>query len=224
MTESFLKKAYVELLEREPIYELKVRYSRAFEPYNANVKYTKKEMVFSLSHLWIDTSVEIKIGLIQFLLSKIFKTKRKTLNMDLYEIFLKNVHIGIEKDKIDPLLRSVFDKMNDKYFAGMLDIPNLVWGGKNLSKLGSYTYSSDTIMISDVLRKDPMLLEYVMYHEMLHKKLKFNRSKTGTKTFHHTKEFKALEAQFYYKDAEEKLKVFLRKQRFKGAFFLDRLP
>ncbi|PLW80295.1 hypothetical protein C0585_03180 [Candidatus Woesearchaeota archaeon] len=221
MSVDFLCKAYVGLLEREPIYELKVRYSKAFEPYNANVKYTRREMVFSLSHLWKDTSVEIKIGLIQFLLSKVFKTKRKTLNMDLYEIFLKNVHIGIEKDKIDPLLKSVFDKMNDMYFAGMLDMPNLVWGGRNLSKLGSYTYSSDTIMISDVLRKDSMLLEYVMYHEMLHKKLKFNRSKTGTKTFHHTKEFKELEAKFYDKDAEQKLKIFLRKQKLKRAFFLD---
>jgi predicted SprT family Zn-dependent metalloprotease len=74
-------------------------------------------------------------------------------------------------------------------------------------------------MISDVLKKDMVFLEYVLYHEMLHKKIKFKKS--GSRSYHHTKEFKELEAKFYEKDVEQKLKVFLRKQKLKRAFFLD---
>lgn len=213
-----VKSAYIELFDEEPTHKFSIKYSKAFSPYNANVKYSRQEMVFSLSYLWKDTSNEIMMGLIQHLLSKIFKAKKKTLNMDLYEIFLKNAHRGIEKTNVDSELKIVFDKINDEYFAGMLDMPNLVWGGYNLSKMGSYTYASDTIMISEILKKDQLLLDYVMYHEMLHKKLKFNRSKTGSRTYHHTKEFKETEAKFHDKDIEKKLKSFLRKQRIKKLF------
>lgn len=214
---NFITKAYIELFDSEPEYNFKVRYSRAFTPYNANVKYGGKNMEFSLSHLWKDASEEIKIGLIQNLFVKVFKLKnKKTLSIDLYELFLKNAHIGIVKDNIHPLIEETFDKLNDMYFAGMLDMPNLIFGGKNLSKLGSYTYTSDTIMISEVLKKDMILLEYVLYHEMLHKKIKFKKS--GSRNYHHTREFKELEKKFYEKDVEQKLKVFLRKEKLKRLF------
>lgn len=218
MDVSFIEKAYKELFGESGTYKFSIRYSKAFVSYNANVKYTKNLMVFSLSHLWIDVSEEIKIGLIQSLFVKIFKLKdKKTISMDLYDLFLKNAHIGVGKRSFDPYLKSIFDKLNDMYFNGMLDECNLKWGQKSFRKLGSYTYSNDTISISTVLKKDEMLLEFVLYHEMIHKRLKFKKS--GSKTFHHTKEFKEMEKRFYDNDAEKKLTNFLRKERLKNMFF-----
>jgi len=218
---SFLDEAFFDLMGEPSSRKLSVKYSRAFSDYNANVKYTNKELIFNLSHLWKDVSDEIKMGIVQHLLCKVMGVKKRTLYTDLYDTFLKNAHRGQVEKEIEPYLKEKFDKINDMYFAGMMDTPNLVFGGKNLSKLGSYHYASDTIMISEIMKRDEILLEYVLYHEMLHKKLKFSRSKTGNKSFHHTKEFKELEAKLYLSDAESKLKKFLNKQRVKRAFFLD---
>ncbi|MBR9676363.1 hypothetical protein GOV05_05115 [Candidatus Woesearchaeota archaeon] len=214
---SFIVKAYEDLIGEEPSINFLVRYSKAFQPYNANVKYTSKEMTFSLSHLWKQASQEIKIGLIQSLMIKVFKPeKKKTLNTDLYHLFIKNAHIGEVEKVVDPILKVSFDRLNNLYFNGMLDSPNIKWGEKSFSQLGRYAYASDTITISQVLRKDQVLLEYVLYHEMLHKKLKYKHNKT--RSFHHTKEFKDKEKLFYEKDVEEKLKAFLRKERVKNFF------
>ena len=62
------------------------------------------------------------------------------MNMELYNLFLKNVHVAIPKTKSDPLLEESFNRANDAYFNGMMDIPNLEWGNDSTSKLGSYHY------------------------------------------------------------------------------------
>ena len=109
-------------------------------------------------------------------------------------IFLKKVHLAVPKEKIDPILEKSFDRVNDKYFYGMIEKPNLVWGKKSFRKFGSYDYGSDTISISRSLEPHPRLLDYVMYHEALHKKHKFTTS--GARTRHHTSEFRKSEKRF----------------------------
>ncbi len=107
--------------------------------------------------------------------------------------------------------------MNELYFNGMMLQPNLKFGGKNFHTLGTYSYTDDTIMISSVLKKDMHLLDYVMYHEMLHKKLQYKKS--GKKTMHHTSEFKKLEKKFHDQDIEKKLQRFVRREKLKKNFF-----
>ena len=207
-----INKAFIELYpEKEYLYNSTVKYSKAFSPYNANVRYTKLTFNFKLSHLWKGVSEEIKIGLIQYLLSRIFKSKHKTVNMDLYNMFLKNVHISIPKTNVDPILKESFDRVNEIYLNGMLEMPNLIWGNTNFSRLGTYEYGSDNITISKILIKDQNFLDYVMYHECLHKKLKFKHS--GTRSLHHSKEFREKEKLYEDKDVENKLKLFLLKER-----------
>ena len=52
-----------------------------------------------------------------------------------------------------------------------------------------------------LLDADPLLLDYVMYHETLHKQRKFTRS--GTKTIYHDQKFKRLESVFENQDEME---------------------
>jgi len=62
------------------------------------------------------------------------------------------------------------------------------------------------------------LLDFVMYHEMLHKKHKFSIS--GVKSRYHTKEFKEDEKKFGdVKLIEKKLTIFLRKHKRKLSWF-----
>lgn len=96
-------------------------------------------------------------------------------------------------------------------------MPNLEWGNESFSKLGSYEYGGDLITISKVLEDAPLeILDYIMYHEMLHKKYKFNH-KNG-RSFHHTAEFKRKEKEYEVKEIEEELSRFLRVKRVTNRF------
>ena len=192
--------------------KLEVSYSSRFRPFNANAKYDSKRIVFGLSRNWLDFSEELRVGLIQHLLTKIIKDSYDvTFELDLYLKFVKNLSKYSKVDKSDPELLDSFNRVNEEYFDGGISRPNLVWGASSLGKLGHYEFTTDTVLISSVLKGQGFLLDYVVFHELLHKKLGFKRS--GKRLFHHSKEFKAEEAKFKVKDVEKKLKVFLRKKK-----------
>ena len=212
---SLIEEAFNQLYpEKELKYSVSLKYSRKFKPYNANVKRYGNNLIFNLSRDWKKISKEIQIGLIQELMIKILKDKNKTINMELYNLFMKNVHLAVPKTKTDAILEESFNKVNEAYFNGMLDKPNLQWGNDSTSKLGSYEYGSDTITISSIFRNaNQQLLDYVMYHEMLHKKFKF-QNKNG-RNLHHSIEFKKMEAKFENRDLIEKeISKLARKHRF----------
>ena len=197
MNANIIEEAFSQLYpEKELKYSFSLKYSRKFKPYNANVKLYRNNLIFNLSKDWKKISKEIQIGLVQELMIKILKDRsKKTMNMELYSLFMKNVHLAVPKTKTDEILKESFERVNGSYFSGMLDIPNLQWGNASTSKLGSYEYGSDVITISTIFKNEkPELLDYVMHHEMLHKKFKFE-SKNGRNT-HHSSEFRKMEARF----------------------------
>ena len=192
-------------------YEFEIKYTNRFKPYNANVRYRRNSLQFNLSKKWRTISKEIQIGLIQGLILRVFKEKNNTMNIDLYNNFMRNLHISAPKTNTDPILEKSFDRINEKYFFGLMEKPNLVWHN-SIRRLGSYEYGSDTISISRVLLEDSDLMGYVIYHEMLHKKFKFNSS--NGRTCHHTKEFKEMERKFENSmDMEQRLKGIGRKRK-----------
>jgi len=192
-------------------YTFKIKYTDKFKPYNANVRCTKNSFHFNLSRKWKTVSKEIQIGLMQGLMLKLFKENKKTMNIDLYNSFMKNLHISIPKVINDAVLGESFNKVNEKYFFGLIEKPNLTWHN-SIRRLGSYEYGSDTISISKILTADEDLLDYVMYHEMLHKKHKFH-NRNG-RTFHHTREFRQIEKEFENSvEMEERIKGLVRQKR-----------
>ena len=172
-------------------YVSKLKYSSKFNDYNANIRLQGNNLTVSLSRKWKGISSPIVMGCVQSLLLRLFKEKRETTEIDLYNIFMQKVHISVAKVHSDPILEDSFDRMNEEFFYGLVEKPNLKWG-QGVSKLGSYEYGSDTISISKHLSGE--LLDYVMYHEMLHKKHKFY-SKNG-KSYHHTGAFRKDEKAF----------------------------
>jgi len=203
-------KAYVQLYGKEPDYRMLVKYHARFTGFNANVKKTSTTIEFHLSRKFEGCEPEIQMGVMQFLLNKLFKTKVKSADIDLYHTFVKKLSEYAPVDKNDPALEASFQRMTNRYFNGMMTRPNLVWGNNNVRLLGTYTYATDTIMISSILKDAPEeILDYVVYHEMLHKKHKFNHSSNRTRA--HTKAFRHDERSYHVKDAEQQLKMFLRK-------------
>jgi predicted metal-dependent hydrolase len=217
-----VEKSYLEMYTDSKLgdYNFFLNYSGRFKGYNANVKRRRKEIIFNLSKNWKEINDDVKIGLIQELFNRIFKTKIRTQNIELYEIFLKKIHIAVPKIKTDPILDESFDRVNERYFNGLMEKTNLVWGRDSLRKLGSYEYGSDTISISNIFQDsdNKCMLDYIMYHEMLHKKHKFY-TKNG-KSFHHTREFKRQERKFKdYDEIEKRINALIRSKKRKKAFF-----
>ncbi len=216
---SIAEQAFKELFPEKNLedYELKIKYTDKFKPYNANVRYLKNSYTFNLSRKWKKVSREIQIGLIQSLMVKIFKENKKTTNIDLYNSFMKNLHISIPKVINDPILEESFNRVNEKYFFGLMERPNLTWHN-SIRRLGSYEYGTDTISMSEVLSDDKGLLDYVMYHEILHKKHKFYE-KNG-RIRHHTREFKQMEKKFEdSREIEERIKKVVRKGKIRFGWF-----
>ena len=199
-------------------YLYSLKYSGKFKPYRANIRLSGEGIQLNLSKKWKGVSNDIQIGLVQELLLKILKKRLKpksttTQNIELYNIFMKKIHIAAPKTDIDPILEESFDRVNSEYFYGILEKTNLKWAFPSLSKLGSYEYGTDTIMISKVLEGEQEMMDYVMYHEMLHKKHKFTRK--NSRSFHHTSKFRKDEREF--KDSElmeKRLRRLLAKRRF----------
>lgn len=212
MKERILHEAFKRLYpNRDFKYNISLKYSGRFKDYNANLKLYGNNLQFNLSKKWRFVSEEIQIGLIQELIISLLKDKRTTTNIDLYNSFVKKIHIAIEKEDCDPLLEDSFNRVNDEYFNGVVEIPNLKFGQMSTRVWGNYAFNTDTITMSLVLKQDAQALDFVMYHELLHKKLKF-KHKNG-RSYHHTGEFRSYERRF--KDfhlMEDRLKVLTRKK------------
>ena len=196
-----------------------IKYSGKFKPYNANVKHSPFSLNFHLSREWKYVSREIQIGLIQSLLVKIYKGNPNTGYRDLYDSFVKNLSKYAKKTKTEPELEASFNRVNEKYFSGMLEKSNFEWGNASTAKLGSYEYQTDTIKVSTIFKtSNRELLDYIMYHEMLHKKHKFY-TKSG-RSYHHTSLFRQSEKQFEnHSKIEKELKILCRKTKIKHILF-----
>jgi hypothetical protein len=215
------REAFRELFpEKKEEREILIKYSSKFRSYNANVKYNARQIVFSLSREWLNLSDDLKKGLVQHLLVKVYgpESFTKTMEMDLYEKFISNIGKYVKVDDSDPELEESFERVNREYFGGMMEKPNLVWGQDSFRKLGHYEYASNTVMLSNIFQGEPEMLDYIMHHEILHKKQGRRITKTG-RSVHHDSKFKKEEEKF--KDSEEmekQLKAFIRRKRLRNAF------
>ncbi len=105
-------------------------------------------------------------------------------------------------------LQQVFARVNAEYFDGKMPAPRLVWNSTiTHRKLGHYQFSSDTVLISitlDTPQTPEYVIDYVMYHELLHKAL--GVQVVNGRRYAHTPAFRRAERRFrYYNEAQEYL-------------------
>jgi len=206
-------------LEVDKSFNSFVKYTGEFKQYGANLRVHGDSITLKLSKAWRPISKEIQIGVAQELVVSLLKLRKNTMNMDLYNSFIRNLHIAIPKEKPEEILLDSFNRVNEKYFFGMMDIPNIVFGDHAVRKLGSYDYRVDKIVMSKVLEKREDFLDLVMHHELLHKKHKF-KSKFG-RSLHHSAAFRRDEKLFdNFEEKERELKRFLVGSNLKRLFGL----
>jgi hypothetical protein len=191
---NILEQAYQEIYpEKSEQRELILQYSGKFKGYNANIRMNRETITVNASKKWKGVSPDIQKGLYQELLVRLFKTKRPTINIDLYHHFIRSLSSVAPKTHTHPVLEESFKRVNEMFFNGMMMQPNLKTGN-GVNRLGTYEYATDTITISATLMENAELRDYVMYHEMLHKKHQYT-AKPG-RHLHHSPQFKKDEAKF----------------------------
>ncbi len=107
-------------------------------------------------------------------------------------------------------LEEIFAGLNRKFFRGKLLSPRLGWSWKrSRTLLGHYDAAHRTITISRWLDSPSMpryLVEYLMFHEMLH--MQFPVSRRGHRRVVHPPEFRRAEKRFpKYERARRRLKL-----------------
>lgn len=188
-----MQNAFIELFPEKVGYSVAVKYSGRFRGYNANIRMRGPNIVINMSRNWRGVSSEIQKGLVQELLVRLFKVKKNTISMDLYHNFIKSLPKVAPKTQSHPVLERSFNRVNEAFFAGMIDRPNLRLGSGVL-RLGTYEYATDTVTITEMLLEREDLMDYVMYHELLHKKHQY--SSNSGRHAHHSKKFREDERRF----------------------------
>jgi predicted metal-dependent hydrolase len=95
-------------------------------------------------------------------------------------------------------LDEIFEDLNNRFFRGEISAPRLGWSHQYASRiLGHYDSGHGAIMISRKLDSPSVpryLVEYVVYHEMLH--IKFPVERRGQRRVVHSREFREAEKKF----------------------------
>lgn len=103
-------------------------------------------------------------------------------------------------------LDEMFDRLNGEYLRGSLPKPVLTWSARRTYRiLGHHDSTHDTVAISrslDDARVPRFIVEYVLFHEMLH--IHHPTRVVKGKRYNHTPEFKRDERRFRaYRSAEK---------------------
>ena len=107
-------------------------------------------------------------------------------------------------------LEEIFDRLNDRFFGGMMGRPELSWS-RSASRvlLGHFDAAHNTIIVSrifDLPQTPRLLVEYIVYHEMLH--LKYPVVHRGSRRCVHPPDFRAEEQRFpHYEEAQRLLQL-----------------
>jgi len=198
---NLIQQAFQELFPTSELqYKTILKYNKKLGDFNANIKLNYGILQVNMNYKWQGIDDEIQKGLIQTLLVKMFGKRfryksKTTFNIELYNNFVKKIPTITPITKTNPVLEASFHRVNQNHFYNLIDQPNLVWGTASKAKLACYNFHNDTITVSTIFQEARSdILDYLIYHELLHKKQKF-KYKAGRNYFH-TKKFRTAESLF----------------------------
>ena len=217
---NLIQQAFQELFPTNQLnYKIILKYNKKLGDFNGNIRLQNNILQINMNYKWKEIDQEIQKGLIQTLLIKMFSkrfkypSKNTTFNIELYNNFVKRIPTLTPITKTNPVLEESFHRVNQDHFYNLIDQPNLVWGTASKSKLACYNFHNDTFTVSTLFQETRSeILDYLIYHELLHKKQKF-KYKDGRNYFH-TKKFRQAESLFpNQKQIEKEINSIIRKSK-----------
>ena len=218
--ESIFSTAHRELRPRTPLPDIEVEFF-PFAGLNHTARLNEGRLTVRVSDIFTDAPFEVYHSLALILLAKLYRKKVDPSYHDTYRSFILRSEIqersravrsergrvnrprGSRGRHID--LDGIFNSLNERYFAGSIDKPRLSWSArKSRCVLGRYDITHNTIFISRLFDSPdipPYVVQYVMFHEMLH--VKHQSRVHDSRVIVHTPEFKNDERNFpHYQEAK----------------------
>ena len=165
-----------------------------------------------ISDVFVDAPTEVLLSLGRILLAKLDKTRVRQKDRSLYRKYVARNEVQRKAFKIRSNrrrktkiikgafkdLKESFERVNEAYFDDTLKRPVLTWSGRKAKRtLGRYDPEKDVVTISTLLDSPEIpdeLLDFIMYHELLHKK--HGITEKGGRRRIHTPQFKRDEKKF----------------------------
>ncbi len=197
---------------RAPMPPIQLRFRR-FTSLNTTIRLREGRIHVSLSDLLEGAPETVIRAIAHILLAKLYKKPIDAAHNARYKRFASSAAVTRQTELIRHArgskrffgpegrfynLDEVFDSLNVRFFGGLLGRPELTWS-EHLARrsLGHYDAAHNTIVVSRVFDRPSSpryAIEYLLYHEMLH--LKHPVRMRGLRRCVHSREFKAVEAQF----------------------------
>lgn len=212
-----------ELKPRTPLPAMEIGFY-PFAHVNNTIRLRQGRILVRVSDLLQAAPEAVLEALAQILLRKLFRRPVPEVYNARYRRFLGQKEIAAKANLIRQLrgrkvlhppqgmvhdLEIIFDELNLQFFGGWLARPMLGWAAAaSRRNLGHYDPAHNAILISrvfDSARVPRFVLEYVLYHEMLH--LRFPVKMRGSRRCVHSAEFREQERRFArWQEAEALLK------------------
>ena len=215
---------YRDLRPRSPVPELKVEFY-SFANINNTIRLREGRLLVRVSDLLEGAPEYVLRAIAHILVAKMYRKPLDREHVTRYRRYISAQHMSRKAHLVRQIrgrkrigsphgiaydLEAIFEELNLRFFYGLLARPQMGWSSERArNRLGHYDPAHNAIVVSRVF-DDPRIprfvLEYIVYHEMLH--LKHPVKLRGSRRCVHPAEFQAEERLFpQLEEAKRALKL-----------------
>jgi len=197
--------AFAELRPRTPTPPMHIRFY-PFVSINNTIRLRQSELYIRLSDLLEGAPEPVLHAIAHILLAKLYRKPIDRAHNTRYRRYIASHDLAAKARLVRQLrgrkhihsarghhyhLEEIFDDLNRRFFHGLMGRPQLTWSRDHArNRLGHYDPAHNAIVISRVFdhpRIPRYVVEYIVYHEMLH--LKHPVKLRGSRRCVHSREF-----------------------------------
>lgn len=222
--QTLFEETFRELRPRTPLPELKIDFFR-FASVNNTIRLREGRLLVRISDLLEGAPEPVLRAIAHILLAKMYRKPIDREHATRYRRYVSTHHMSEKAQLVRQMrgrkrittarghiyhLEEIFEDLNQKYFYGLMARPVMTWSTERArNRLGHYDPAHNAIVVSSVFdhpRVPRYVVEYIVYHEMLH--LKHPVKLRGSRRCVHSAEFQAEERLF---DRLEPAREFLKR-------------
>jgi len=181
-------KAFRAMRPRTPLPEFEVSF-RPYADVNHVIRVRDSKVVVGLSDLLEGAPLTVLEAIAFILLSKLYRKPIPERYQDRYRRFLNRRHVRAQVHAIRRVrgrkwigaaagehynLEEIFDDLNQRFFDSLMQRPRLNWSrAASRTLLGHFDAAHNAIVVSRIFDRPGtprLMVEYILYHEMLHLK------------------------------------------------------
>ena len=206
------EETYRELRPRSEVPELRVEFF-GFANINNTIRLREGKLLVRVSDLLEGAPDYVLKAIAHILLAKMYRKPVEREHATRYRRYVSAQHMSRKAHLVRQMrgrkrihsaqghtydLDVMFEELNLRFFYGLLARPLMTWSGEYArNRLGHYDPAHNAIVVSRVFdhtRVPRLVVEYIVYHEMLH--LKHPVRMRGSRRCVHSAEFQAEEQLF----------------------------